>query len=80
MKSSKVRLVNDLEVQKKGERVTGFYSTKKVAGRAAKVATLTRLGLNPTAGTCSKLQSKFVMVNGVPCKRVNGKLVKLTKV
>ena len=76
MKNSKVRLVNDLGTQKKGEAITGFYSTKKVVGRSSKKATLSRLGLKQSV----KPQSKFTMVNGVPCKMVNGVLVELKKV
>ena len=78
MKNSKVRLVNDLGTQKRGEVVTGFYSTNKVVGRSSKKATLSRLGLTPTVST--KPQSKYVMINGVPNKLVNGSFVKLTKV
>ena len=78
MRNSKVRLVNDLGTQKKGEAITGFYSTKKVGGRSSKEATLSRLGLKPTKSV--KPQSKFTMVNGVPCKMVNGVLVELKKV
>jgi|TARA_B110000967_G_C18676402_1_gene455735 hypothetical protein len=76
MKNSKVRLVNDLGTQKKGEAITGFYSTKKVVGRSSKKATLSRLGLKQSV----KPQGKFTMVNGVPCKMVNGSLVELKKV
>ena len=76
MRNSKVRLVNDLGTQKKGEAITGFYSTKKVVGRSSKEATLSRLGLKQSV----KPQSKFTMVNGVPCKMVNGVLVELKKV
>jgi len=76
MRNSKVRLVNDLGTQKKGEAITGFYSTKKVVGRSSKKATLSRLGLKQSV----KPQSKFTMVNGVPCKMVNGVLVELKKV
>ena len=61
MRNSKVRLVNDLGTQKKGEAITGFYSTKKVVGRSSKKATLSRLGLKQSV----KPQSKFTMVNGV---------------
>ena len=78
MRNSKVRLVIDLGTQKKGEAITGFYSTKKVVGRSSKKATLSRLGLKPTKSV--KPQSKFTMVNGVPCKMVNGVLVELKKV
>jgi len=80
MKNSKVRLVNDLGTQKRGEAVTGFYSTNKVVGRSSKKATLSRLGLTPTVKISTKPKSKFTMVNGVPCKMVNGSLVELTKV
>ena len=76
MRNSKVRLVNDLGTQKKGEAITGFYSTKKIVGRSSKKATLSRLGLKQSV----KPQSKFTMVNGVPCKMVNGVLVELKKV
>ena len=76
MRNSKVRLVNDLGTQKIGEAITGFYSTKKVVGRSSKKATLSRLGLKQSV----KPQSKFTMVNGVPCKMVNGVLVELKKV
>jgi len=76
MRNSKVRLVNDLGTQKKGEAITGFYSTKKVVGRSSKKATLSRLGLKQSV----KPQGKFTMVNGVPCKMVNGSLVELKKV
>ena len=76
MRNSKVRLVNDLGTQKKGEAITGFYSTKKVVGRSSKEATLSRLGLKQSV----KPQGKFTMVNGVPCKMVNGSLVELKKV
>jgi|TARA_R110000744_G_scaffold69501_1_gene141034 hypothetical protein len=76
MRNSKVRLVNDLGTQKIGEAATGFYSTKKVVGRSSKKATLSRLGLKQSV----KPQSKFTMVNGVPCKMVNGVLVELKKV
>ena len=68
----RIRLVNDLDTQRKGERVTGFYTTKKVVAWASKEATVKRLGLTEDVKFSAP---KYVMVNGVPHKMVNGNLV-----
>ena len=72
MKNSKVKLVNDLTTQMRGERVTGFYTTKKVVAWASKEATVKRLGLTEDV---KFLVPKYVMVGGVPHKMKNGNLV-----
>jgi hypothetical protein len=68
----RIRLVNDLDTQRKGERVTGFYTTKKVVAWASKEATVKRLGLTEDV---EFLVPKYVMVGGVPHKMKNGNLV-----
>ena len=68
----RIRLVNDLDTQRKGERVTGFYTTKKVVAWASKEATVTRLGLTEDVKFSAP---KYVMVNGVPHQMKNGNLV-----
>ena len=68
----RIRLVNDLNTQRKGERVTGFYTTKKVVAWASKEATVKRLGLTEDV---EFLVPKYVMVNGVPHQMKNGNLV-----
>jgi hypothetical protein len=68
----RIRLVNDLNTQRKGERVTGFYTTKKVVAWASKEATVKRLGLTEDV---KFLVPKYVMVGGVPHKMKNGNLV-----
>ena len=70
----RIRLVNDLNTQKKGERVTGFYTTKKVVAWASKEATVKRLGLTEDVKFTAP---KYVMVSGVPHKMVNGNLVQM---
>ena len=68
----RIRLVNDLNTQRKGERVTGFYTTKKVVAWASKEATVKRLGLTEDVKFSAP---KYVMVNGVPHQMKNGNLV-----
>jgi hypothetical protein len=68
----KIKLVNDLKTQRKGERVTGFYNTKKVVAWASKEATVKRLGLTEEVKFSAP---KYVMVNGVPHQMKNGNLV-----
>ena len=70
----RIRLVNDLNTQRKGERVTGFYTTKKVVAWASKEATVKRLGLTEDVKFSAP---KYVMVNGVPHQMKNGNLVPL---
>ena len=70
----RIRLVNDLNTQRKGERVTGFYTTKKVVAWASKEATVKRLGLTEDV---KFLVPKYVMVGGVPHKMKDGNLVPL---
>ena len=77
MKNSKVKLVNDLTTQTRGEKVIGFYNTKKVVGWASKEATVKRLGLTEEVRFSAP---KYVMVNGVPHQMKNGNLVPLKKV
>jgi hypothetical protein len=72
----RIRLVNDLNTQRKGERVTGFYTTKKVVAWASKEATVKRLGLTEDV---KFLVPKYVMVGGVPHKMKDGNLVPLKK-
>ena len=72
MKNSKIKLVNDLDTQRKGERVTGFYTTKKVVAWASKEATVKRLGLTEEVKFSAP---KYVMVGGVPHQMKNGNLV-----
>ncbi len=78
MKNSKVKLVNDLTTQTRGEKAIGFYSTKKVVGNADRAATLKRMGLTKEAK--KPLFGKIVMMGGIPHKMVNGNLVPLKKV
>lgn len=63
---------SELSVYKK----VGFVSTKKVKGTASKEEVFSKFNLksNFTPGR------KFQIINGVPSKIVNGKLVPLTKV
>lgn len=68
----KIKLVNNLETQHKGERMTGFYTTKKVVGTASKEATISRLKLKSEVNYVSP---KHIMIGGVPHKMKNGKLV-----
>ena len=72
----RIRLVNDLNTQRKCERVTGFYTTKKVVAWASKEATVKRLGLTEDV---KFLVPKYVMVGGVPHKMKDGNLVPLKK-
>jgi len=78
MKNSKVKLVNDLTTQKRGEKAIGFYSTKKVVGNADRVMALKRMGI--TEEVKKPMFGKIVMMGGIPHKMVNGNLVPLKKV
>ena len=78
MKNSKVKLVNDLTTQMRGEKAIGFYSTKKVVGNADRVMALKRMGLTKEAK--KPMFGKIVMMGGIPHKMVNGNLVPLKKV
>ena len=78
MKNSKIKLVNDLTTQIRGEKAIGFYSTKKVVGNADRVMALKRMGI--TQEVKKPLFGKIVMMGGIPHKMVNGNLVPLKKV
>ena len=78
MKNSKVKLVNDLTTQTRGEKAIGFYSTKKVVGNADRVMALKRMGI--TQEVKKPMFGKIVMMGGIPHKMVNGNLVPLKKV
>ena len=73
----RIRLVNDLNTQRKGERVTGFYTTKKVVGNADRVMALKKMGI--TEEVKKPMFGKIVMMGGIPHKMVNGNLVPLKK-
>jgi hypothetical protein len=78
MRNSKVKLVNDLTTQTRGEKAIGFYSTKKVVGSADRVMALKRMGI--TDEVKKPMFGKIVMMGGIPHKMVNGNLVPLKKV
>ena len=78
MRSSKIKLVNDLTTQTRGEKVIGFYSTKKVVGNADRVMALKKMGI--TDEVKKPMFGKIVMMGGIPHKMVNGNLVPLKKV
>ena len=78
MKNSKIKLVNDLTTQTRGEKAIGFYSTKKVVGNADRVMALKRMGI--TQEVKKPMFGKIVMMGGIPHKMVNGNLVPLKKV
>ena len=77
MKNSKVKLVNDLTTQIRGEKAIGFYSTKKVVGNANRVMALKKMGI--TQEVKKPMFGKIVMMGGIPHKMVNGNLVPLKK-
>ena len=77
MKNSKVKLVNDLTTQIRGEKAIGFYSTKKVVGNADRVMALKKMGI--TQEVKKPMFGKIVMMGGIPHKMVNGNLVPLKK-
>ena len=77
MKNSKVKLVNDLTTQIRGEKAIGFYSTKKVVGNANRVMALKKMGI--TQEVKKPMFGKIVMMGGIPHKMVNGNLVHLKK-
>ena len=77
MKNSKIKLVNDLTTQLRGEKAIGFYSTKKVVGNANRVMALKRMGI--TEEVKKPMFGKIVMMGGIPHKMVNGNLVPLKK-
>ncbi len=77
MKNSKIKLVNDLTTQTRGEKAIGFYSTKKVVGNADRVMALKRMGI--TQEVKKPMFGKIVMMGGIPHKMVNGNLVPLKK-
>jgi hypothetical protein len=77
MKNSKVKLVNDLTTQIRGEKAIGFYSTKKVVGNANRVMALKKMGI--TEEVKKPMFGKIVMMGGIPHKMVNGNLVPLKK-
>ena len=78
MRSSKIKLVNDLTTQTRGEKAIGFYSTKKVVGNADRVMALKKMGI--TDEVKKPMFGKIVMMGGIPHKMVNGNLVPLKKV
>jgi hypothetical protein len=78
MRNSKIKLVNDLTTQTRGEKAIGFYSTKKVVGSADRVMALKRMGI--TDEVKKPMFGKIVMMGGIPHKMVNGNLVPLKKV
>ena len=78
MRNSKIKLVNDLTTQTRGEKAIGFYSTKKVVGNADRVMALKRMGI--TQEVKKPMFGKIVMMGGIPHKMVNGNLVPLKKV
>ena len=78
MKNSKIKLVNDLTTQTRGEKAIGFYSNKKVVGNADRVMALKRMGI--TEAVKKPMFGKIVMMGGIPHKMVNGNLVPLKKV
>jgi hypothetical protein len=78
MRNSKIKLVNDLTTQLRGEKAIGFYSTKKVVGNADRVMALKRMGI--TDEVKKPMFGKIVMMGGIPHKMVNGNLVPLKKV
>ena len=78
MRNSKVKLVNDLTTQTRGEKAIGFYSTKKVVGNADRTSTLKRMGI--TEVVKKPVCGKIVMMGGIPHKMVNGNFVPLKKV
>jgi len=77
MKNSKIKLVNDLTTQMRGEKAIGFYSTKKVVGNADRVMALKKMGI--TQEVKKPMFGKIVMMGGIPHKMVNGNLVPLKK-
>ena len=77
MKNSKIKLVNDLTTQIRGEKAIGFYSTKKVVGNANRVMALKKMGI--TQEVKKPMFGKIVMMGGIPHKMVNGNLVPLKK-
>ena len=77
MKNSKIKLVNDLTTQIRGEKAIGFYSTKKVVGNADRVMALKKMGI--TQEVQKPMFGKIVMMGGIPHKMVNGNLVPLKK-
>ena len=77
MRNSKIKLVNDLTTQTRGEKAIGFYSTKKVVGNADRVMALKRMGI--TDEVKKPMFGKIVMMGGIPHKMVNGNLVPLKK-
>lgn len=77
MRNSKVKLVNDLTTQTRGEKAIGFYSTKKVVGNANRVMALKKMGI--TQEVKKPMFGKIVMMGGIPHKMVNGNLVPLKK-
>ena len=77
MKNSKIKLVNDLTTQIRGEKAIGFYSTKKVVGNANRVMALKKMGI--TEEVKKPMFGKIVMMGGIPHKMVNGNLVPLKK-
>ena len=78
MRNSKIKLVNDLTTQTRGEKAIGFYSTKKVVGNADRVMALKRMGI--TQEVKKPMFGKIVMMGGIPHKMVIGNLVPLKKV
>jgi hypothetical protein len=66
---------SSFENTRRAEKATGFYSTKKVRGSETRSSVLNRLGL-----TGPKPVSKIVVVNGIPCKMVDGVAVELKRV
>ena len=78
MKNSKIKLVNDLTIQKRTEKALGFYSSKKVVGNENRVLALKKMGI--TEEVKKSTSSNLIMLGGIPHKMVNGNLVPLKKV
>ena len=78
MRNSKIKLVNDLTTQTRGEKAIGFYSTRKVVGNADRVMALKKMGIAQEVK--KPMFGKIVMMGGIPHKMVNGNLVPLKKV
>jgi len=69
----KIKLVNDLNTQSKGERATGFVNRKKVVGNASTKSVTSKFNLKEP----KLAHGSFVMVGGVPHKMKDGNLVPL---
>jgi hypothetical protein len=59
------------------EKQIGFFSNSVKTGKVSSKEVKEKFGKLFSKGEPTK-RSKFTIVNGVPCKRVDGKLVPLT--